>query len=208
MSRDLSFGGVQQNISYYPIETLILSIGGFLLISYLLIQNEIEDAFSEPNKISLNNSLFNNAFFDNLIYYIQIMPLWIIFGGLSGISLNANLTSLSVLSLIITFAKGSVFGLFIGLFVNFAIRGCKSSFFAISMFLLTYLLIPFLDLSSSTQVPFFFIGGAVLTSSLLMQNNVSKLFSLRRHNILDKLKNDIQSLSSLFSIIIFTQTQS
>ena len=203
MSRDLSFGGVQQNISYYPIETLILSIGGFLLISYLLIQNEIEDAFSEPNKISLNNSLFNNAFFDNLIYYIQIMPLWIIFGGLSGISLNANLTSLSVLSLIITFAKGSVFGLFIGLFVNFAIRGCKSSFFAISMFLLTYLLIPFLDLSSSTQVPFFFIGGAVLTSSLLMQNNVSKLFSLRRHNILDKLKNDIQSLSSLFSIIIF-----
>ena len=33
MSRDLSFGGVQQNIAYYSIESLILLVGGFLLIS-------------------------------------------------------------------------------------------------------------------------------------------------------------------------------
>jgi His/Glu/Gln/Arg/opine family amino acid ABC transporter permease subunit len=203
MSRDLSFGGVQQNVSYYPMETLILSIGGFLLISYLLIQNEIEEAFSEPNKISSKFTLFDNAIFDNLFYYFQIMPLWIIIGGVLGVLLGGNFSSLPVLSLITTFAKGSLFGFGIGLFVNFGLRGCESSFFAMLMLFITYFAIPFLDLSSSTQVPFFFIGGAVLTSSLLMQNNVSKFFSLRRNNIIDKLKGDIGLASSLISIIIF-----
>ena len=50
MSRDLSFGGVQQNIAYYSNESLILSVGGFLLISYLLIQNEFSNLFNEPRK--------------------------------------------------------------------------------------------------------------------------------------------------------------
>ncbi|MFQ3321591.1 MAG: hypothetical protein ACI9O1_000681, partial [Candidatus Thalassarchaeaceae archaeon] len=203
MSRDLSFGGVQQNVSYYSMETLILSIGGFLLISYLLIQNEIEEAFSEPNKISSKFNLFDNIIFDNIFYYAQIMPLWIIVGGVLGILLDGNISSLPVLSLITTFAKGALFGFGIGLFINFGLRSCESSFFAMAMLFIAYFAIPFLDLSSSTQVPFFFIGGAVLTSSLLMQNNVSKFFSLRRNNIIDKLKDDIGLASSLISIFIF-----
>jgi len=203
MSRDLSFGGVQQNVSYYSMETLILSIGGFLLVSYLLIQNEIEKAFSEPNKISSKFVLLDNIFFDNIFYYVQIMPLWIILGGLFSILIGEDLSSLSVLSLIIAFAKGALYGLFIGLFANFGLRNCKSSFFAMSTFIIIFFLVPILELSSSTQVPFFFIGGAVLTSSLLIQNNVSKLLSLRRHDIFDKLKDDVGSSLSLVSILIF-----
>ena len=203
MSRDLSFTGVQQNVSYYSMETLLLSIGGFLLVSYLLIQNEIEEAFSEPNKISSKFPLFDNIIFDNIFYYAQIMPLWIIIGGVLGILLEGNISTLPVLSLITTFAKGALFGFGIGLFVNFGLRSCESSFFAMTMLFISYFTIPFLDLSSSTQVPFFFIGGAVLTSSLLMQNNVSKFFSLRSNNIIDKLKGDIGLTFSLTSIIIF-----
>ena len=203
MSRDLSFTGVQQNVSYYSMETLLLSIGGFLLVSYLLIQNEIEEAFSEPNKISSKFPLFDNIIFDNIFYYAQIMPLWIIIGGVLGILLEGNISTLPVLSLITTFAKGALFGFGIGLFVNFGLRSCESSFFAMTMLFISYFTIPFLDLSSSTQVPFFFIGGAVLTSSLLMQNNVSKFFSLRSNNIIDKLKGDIGLTFSLTSMIIF-----
>ncbi|MBT6683231.1 MAG: ABC transporter permease subunit [Euryarchaeota archaeon] len=203
MSRDLSFTGVQQNVSYYSMETLILSIGGFLLVSYLLIQNEIEEAFSEPNKISSKFPLFDNIIFDNIFYYAQIMPLWIIIGGVFGILLDGNISSLPVLSLITTFAKGALFGFGIGLFVNFGLRSCESSFFAMAMLFIAYFAIPFLDLSSSTQVPFFFIGGAVLTSSLLMQNNVSKFFSLRSNNIIGKLKDDAGLASSVISIFIF-----
>ena len=51
MSRDLSFGGVQQNIAYYSNESLILSVGGFLLISYLLIQNEFSNLFQSSNNL-------------------------------------------------------------------------------------------------------------------------------------------------------------
>ena len=37
MSRDITIGGVQQNIAFYSLESLILFVGGFLLISYLLV---------------------------------------------------------------------------------------------------------------------------------------------------------------------------
>lgn len=203
MSRDLTFTGVQQNISFYPIQTLIMSIGGFLLLFYLLIQNEIEDAFSKPKKIVLDYSIFDNSVFDNVIYYAQIMPLWIISGGIMGVSFSSNLDSLVVISILSSFVKGSIFGLFLGLFINFGIRGSKSSFFAMSMFGIIYLVVPSLNLTSSTQIPLFFIGGSVLTSSLLIQNNVSNFYSIRRSNIVDILKNDYETTSSIASILLF-----
>ena len=74
MSRDLSFGGVQQNIAYYSIESLILLVGGFLLISYLLVQNEFSNLFNEPRKFENPPTIVTDL--------IQNMYLWIGFFGL------------------------------------------------------------------------------------------------------------------------------
>ena len=140
MSRDLSFGGVQQNIAYYSIESLILLVGGFLLISYLLVQNEFSNLFNEPRKFEnpptmLVFNLFTIKIPKIVTDLMQNMYLWIVLFGLLSIFENG---SYSVLSIFTALLKGSSFGLFCGLFVGFLIRGYYSSLFAMVMFLLSY----------------------------------------------------------------------
>ncbi len=84
--------------------------------------------------------------------------------------------SSSVLSIFTALLKGSSFGLFCGLFVGFLFRGYYSSLFAMIMFVLSYFLVPMLDLST-TGIMFFLVGGSVLTSFLLIQNNIANIFS-------------------------------
>ena len=132
MSRDLTFGGVQQNIAYYSNESLILSVGGFLLISYLLIQNEFSNLFNEPRKFEnppnmLVFDLFTIKTPKIVTDLMQNMYLWIVLFGLLSIFEN---DSYSVLSIFTALLKGSSFGLFCGLFVGFLIRGYYSSLFA------------------------------------------------------------------------------
>jgi His/Glu/Gln/Arg/opine family amino acid ABC transporter permease subunit len=203
MSRDITIGGVQQNISYYSIESLTLFIGGFLLISYLLVQNEFSNLFDEPRQFESIKSPLN--IFTDLL---QNMYLWIILFAIMGVfETSSSFSSLTVITLLSGLVKGISLGLFSGLFFGFLIRSYFSSLFAMVMFLVSLNLIPSLDLSTSSTI-FFFIGGAVLTSFLLIQNNIATLFNISLPNRSDSLSTQANLLFfmsniSLFSIVIF-----
>tara|TARA_B100000965_G_scaffold126989_1_gene105684 strand:+ start:915 stop:3137 length:2223 start_codon:yes stop_codon:yes gene_type:complete len=191
MSRDLSFGGVQQNIAYYSIESLILLVGGFLLVSYLLVQNEFNHLFQLSNNLSKSSSSKYEIFLN--------MYLWI---GLFGLLSIFNNGSYSVLSIFSALLKGSSFGLFCGLFVGFLFRGYYSSLFAMLMFILSYLLVPMLDLST-TGIMFFLVGGSVLTSFLLIQNNIANIFTKDFVNDYRSFQTHMGEYISIISIIVF-----
>ena len=194
MSRDLSFGGVQQNIAYYSIESLILLVGGFLLISYLLVQNEFSNLFNEPRKFE-NPPPLPKIVTD----LIQNMYLWIGFFGLLSVFDNGSYSVLSIFSALL---KGSSFGLFGGLFFGFLLRGYYSSLFAMVMFVLSYFLVPMLDLST-TGIMFFLIGGSVLTSFLLIQNNIANIFTKDFVNDFRSFQTHIGEYLSIISIVFF-----
>ena len=191
MSRDLSFGGVQQNIAYYSIESLILLVGGFLLISYLLVQNEFSNLFNEPRKFENPPTIVTDL--------IQNMYLWIGFFGLLSVFDNGSYSVLSIFSALL---KGSSFGLFGGLFFGFLLRGYYSSLFAMVMFVLSYFLVPMLDLST-TGIMFFLIGGSVLTSFLLIQNNIANIFTKDFVNDFRSFQTHIGEYLSIISIVFF-----
>ena len=191
MSRDLSFGGVQQNIAYYSIESLILLVGGFLLISYLLVQNEFSNLFNEPRKFENPPTIVTDL--------IQNMYLWIGFFGLLSVFENGSYSVLSIFSALL---KGSSFGLFGGLFFGFLLRGYYSSLFAMVMFVLSYILVPMLDLST-TGIMFFLIGGSVLTSFLLIQNNIANIFTKDFVNDFRSFQTHIGEYLSIISIVFF-----
>ncbi len=191
MSRDLSFGGVQQNIAYYSIESLILLVGGFLLISYLLVQNEFSNLFNEPRKFENPPTIVTDL--------IQNMYLWIGFFGLLSVFDNGSYSVLSIFSALL---KGSSFGLFGGLFFGFLLRGYYSSLFAMVMFVLSYFLVPMLDLST-TGIMFFLIGGSVLTSFLLIQNNIANIFTKDFVNDFRSFQTHIGEYLSVISIVFF-----
>ncbi len=191
MSRDLSFGGVQQNIAYYSIESLILLVGGFLLISYLLVQNEFSNLFNEQRKFENSPTIVTDL--------IQNMYLWIGFFGLLSVFDNGSYSVLSIFSALL---KGSSFGLFGGLFFGFLLRGYYSSLFAMVMFVLSYFLVPMLDLST-TGIMFFLIGGSVLTSFLLIQNNIANIFTKDFVNDFRSFQTHIGEYLSVISIVFF-----
>ena len=191
MSRDLTFGGVQQNIAYYSIESLILLVGGFLLISFLLVQNEFSNLFHSSSNVSHSDKSKYDIFLN--------MYFWIGLFGLLSIFENG---SYSVLAMFTALFKGSSLGLFCGLFIGFLFRGFYSSLFAMIMFILSYSLVPILDLSTS-GIMFFLIGGSVLTSFLLIQNNIANIFSKDFINDYRSVKTHIGEYISIFSIIFF-----
>ena len=205
MSRDISFGGVQQNIAFYPLESLLLYIGGFLLISYLLVQNEFSNLFDEPREVHLPKSVNSVGILTNIL---QNMYFWIVLSGISGLIISSSgFSEFSVLILLVGLIKGVSAGLFIGFFFGFLLRGYYSSLFAMVMFVVAYFLIPSLELSTSA-ITFFFIGGAVLTPILLIQNNIGDLFSSLNIPSRDSFTRESISLSfgnnfSFLSIIIF-----
>ena len=191
MSRDLTFGGVQQNIAYYSIESLILLVGGFLLISFLLVQNEFSNLFHSSSNVSHSDKSKYDIFLN--------MYFWIGLFGLLSIFENG---SYSVLAIFTALLKGSSLGLFCGLFIGFLFRGYYSSLFAMIMFVLCYLIVPMLDLSTS-GIMFFLIGGSVLTSFLLIQNNIANIFSKDFINDYRSFQTHISEYISIFSIILF-----
>ena len=191
MSRDLTFGGVQQNIAYYSIESLILLVGGFLLISFLLVQNEFSNLFHSSSNVSRSDKSKYDIFLN--------MYLWIGLFGLLSIFENG---SYSVLAMFTALFKGTSLGLFCGLFIGFLFRGYYSSLFAMIMFVLCYLIVPMLDLSTS-GIMFFLIGGSVLTSFLLIQNNIANIFSKDFINDYRSFQTYISEYISIFSIILF-----
>ena len=48
--------GQQMNLSYFPLESLLLVYGGFILICYLLVQNEFSNIINLPSDIRAGKS--------------------------------------------------------------------------------------------------------------------------------------------------------
>ena len=80
---------------------------------------------------------------------------------------------------------------------------CKSSFFAIICFALSYfLLTSVLELSPGAQIPFFFFGGAIVAGVLLLQNNLDEILSWSNIRSFRPREN-LGALISIGSIILF-----
>jgi len=178
MSRDISPSGVQLNASYIPIETLTLIVGGVILICFLLIQNEFRQLESTE-----------------------------LLGGMAiglAIGLFLLLDSYSVLAIIKAVLSGLVLGFGLGLLTGFLLRGYYTSAFGMIVLVISYLWLPVADLSASSQIPFFFVGGAVLSGFLLLQNNLHEVFSIRPSSISHIVRNrDLKLGLSLASLLVF-----
>ena len=127
------------------------------------------------------------------------MYLWIGFFGLLSVYVNGSYSVLSIFSALL---KGSSFGLFGGLFFGFLLRGYYSSLFAMVMFVLSYFLVPMLDLST-TGIMFFLIGGSVLTSFLLIQDNIANIFTKDFVNDFRSFQTHMGEYISIISIVFF-----
>jgi His/Glu/Gln/Arg/opine family amino acid ABC transporter permease subunit len=125
MSRDITVLGVQANLTFYPMNRLMLLYGGLILLCFLLIQNEFRDIFRAVRRIP--NALMRENEED-----------------------------------------------------PFDWSSISTSLFGIAAFALSYVLMVYVDLgfSPGTQVPFFFLGGALVAGTLLLQDNIPYVFSL------------------------------
>ena len=196
MARDISIAGTQMNPSYVPMKTLALVVGGLILISFLLVKNEFRRLQSLEFYIGiplglvgifLKAIILDNAF--------QIGG-WGVSNGNEGLALSL---SVSVKLILI----GTLVGLFLGLLIGFFMRKCVASAFGISAFLISYLLLTsVLELSPGAQIPFFFLGGAIVAGVLLLQDNVSEMLSIRPSNIGYAIREP-SILVSVGSIVIF-----
>ena len=63
MSRDIMVLGVQRNLSFYPMDKLMLFYGGLILLCFLLIQNEFKDILRAIRSIFMP-APDNNEHFD------------------------------------------------------------------------------------------------------------------------------------------------
>ena len=143
--------GAQMNLSYFSLDSLLLVYGGFILICYLLVQNEFS------NLINLPSDLIKG--------------------------------------------KDNIF------------EGVIASVFGILMFLLIFLLsaeytIPFLDqtiqvfeLSPGTQIPFMFLGGALVAGIILLNDCLPLLFKIDTYRNFSI--DSLGPLTTILSIVIF-----
>jgi len=147
MARDISCKtgvgceiGQQMNLTYFPLESLLLFYGSFILICYLLVQNEFSNIVNLPSDIVKGK--------DN------------IFEGIIG------------------------------------------SFFGIVMFLLVYVLSTMVfELSPGTQIPFMFLGGALVAGIILLNDNIPLLFKADTYRNFSM--DSFGPLTTIMSIVIF-----
>tara|TARA_Y100000588_G_scaffold267689_1_gene282827 strand:- start:7365 stop:9563 length:2199 start_codon:yes stop_codon:yes gene_type:complete len=156
MSRDITILGVQKNLSFYPMDKLMLVYGGLILLCFLLIKNEFRDLFRAVTRLPLLSSIFESDEDD-------------------------------------PFEWSSV----------------STSLFAIAAFLISYLIMVHgpLSFSPGTQVPFFFLGGALVAGIILLQDNIPEILSsLNREKIstlADRSPKSISAAVSVGSIVLF-----
>ena len=132
--------GQQMNLTYFPLESLLLVYGGFILICYLLVQNEFS------NLVNLQSDIVNgkNNIFDGVI--------------------------------------ASIFGIF--------------------MFVLVYVLSTMVfELSPGTQIPFMFLGGALVAGIILLNDNIYLLFKADTYRNFST--DSFGPLTTIMSIVIF-----
>ena len=132
--------GQQMNLTYFPLESLLLVYGSFILICYLLVQNE----------------------FSNLV------------------NLPSNIVN----------GKDNIF------------EGVIASIFGVFMFLLVFVLSTMVfELSPGTQIPFMFLGGALVAGIILLNDNVYLLFKADTYRNFST--DSFGPLTTIMSIVIF-----
>jgi len=130
----------QMNLSYFPLESLLLVYGGFILICYLLVQNEFSNLVNLPSDI-------------------------------------AN-------------GKDNIF------------EGVIASIFGIFMFVLVYVLsTTVFEFSPGTQIPFMFLGGALVAGIILLNDNIYLLFKADTYRNFST--DSFGPLTTIMSIVIF-----
>ncbi len=123
MSRDITVLGKQANLSFYPMDKMMLYYGGSILVFFLLIQNEFRDMAKAIGRIPRYLRGEEQEDFD-----------W------------------STIS---------------------------TSIFGIVAYLVCYhvMVNADMDFKAGTQIPFFFLGGALVAGVLLLQDNIPQVLS-------------------------------
>ena len=123
MSRDITILGKQANLSFYPMDKMMLYYGGSILVFFLLIQNEFRDMAKAIGRIPRYLRREEQEAFD-----------W---------------------------------------------STVSTSIFGIVAYLVCYhvMVNADMDFKAGTQVPFFFLGGALVAGVLLLQDNIPHVIS-------------------------------
>ena len=123
MSRDITVLGKQANLSFYPMDKMMLYYGGSILVFFLLIQNEFRDMAKAIGRIPRYLRREEQEAFD-----------W---------------------------------------------STVSTSIFGIVAYLVCYhvMVNADMDFKAGTQVPFFFLGGALVAGVLLLQDNIPQVLS-------------------------------
>ena len=123
MSRDITVLGKQANLSFYPMDKMMLYYGGSILVFFLLIQNEFRDMAKAIGRIPRYLRREEQEAFD-----------W---------------------------------------------STVSTSIFGIVAYLVCYhvMVNADMDFKAGTQVPFFFLGGALVAGVLLLQDNIPHVIS-------------------------------
>ena len=121
MSRSIVVNGNQANLSYYPMDKLMLYYGGTILLCFLLIQNEFRDMAKAAGRLP-------------------------------------------------RYLRGEAQE-------DFDWSTISTSLFAIVAYLVSYNLMvnDVFGFKAGTQIPFFFLGGALVAGVLLLQDNIQTL---------------------------------
>ncbi len=123
MSRDITVLGKQANLSFYPMDKMMLYYGGSILVFFLLIQNEFRDMAKAIGRIPRYLRGEEQEDFD-----------W---------------------------------------------STVSTSLFGIVAYLVCYhvMVNADMDFKAGTQIPFFFLGGALVAGVLLLQDNIPQVLS-------------------------------
>ena len=201
--------GAQQNLAFYPLDKMVLFFGGLTLLLFMLVQNEfskISNLAGESYSALTRFARDPRKGFEDLIAAIR-----------GKISPSSNISPTETKDRI-----DPVTGVKVGEIeveveggshaqkehqsLGLALSEVSTSLFAIAVFLVCYWMLPGMDLSASTQVPFLFLGAGVVSGILLLQNNLGELLSIRPRNFREYTDGSGKSISaavSLLTIILF-----
>ena len=201
--------GAQQNLAFYPLDKMVLFFGGLTLLLFMLVQNEfskISNLAGESYSALTRFARDPRKGFEDLIVAIR-----------GKISPSSNISPTETKDRI-----DPVTGVKVGEIeveveggspaqkehqsLGLALSEVSTSLFAIAVFLVCYWMLPGMDLSASTQVPFLFLGAGVVSGILLLQNNLGELLSIRPRNFREYTDGSGKSISaavSLLTIILF-----
>ncbi len=209
--------GAQLNLAYYPMGKMVLVFGGFILLLFLLVQNE----FAQLSKMAGRASNSAKAFISDprkgfeeltqsvrgLVSRIKNSP------GTEAKDRIDPITGVKVGEVEVVSEDNHDEKPSEGPDAS-GIYGVSTTLFAIAIFLLCYEILPgmapgsgsAMELSASTQVPFVFLGAGVVSGILLLQNNLKDLMSIRPHNFREYTNGSPTSISaaaSLLTILVF-----